>query len=127
MAAGPTRPRARKGGSRRAGPRSAGGRRGRPRRVARGDSRQRVLQAAGQLFSDKGYAGTSMGDICSAAKASPSSVYWHFKGGKVDVLLAVIEEVTTSYRDNVLAAVRRGRSVESRTRARLQTVRERSR
>jgi len=77
-------------------------------------SRERVLAAAEQLFSRKGYSATSVDEIAESAKASPSSIYWHFKGGKDDILLAVIEESTATYVDRVLAEIRNGRSIEER-------------
>lgn len=81
------------------------------RRGPRSDSRERVLQAAGRLFSRKGYAGTSVDEIASKAKASPSSIYWHFKGGKDDILLAVIEEAAKNYTRSILEAVRQGKTL----------------
>ena len=69
------------------------------------------MRAAGRLFSRKGYAGTSIDEIATAAKASPSSIYWHFKGGKDDLLLAVLEEATSFYTATMLVAVRRGDSL----------------
>ncbi|MEW6775989.1 MAG: TetR/AcrR family transcriptional regulator [Bdellovibrionota bacterium] len=79
------------------------------KRGPRGDSRLRVLEAAGKLFSRKGFAGTSVDEIAEDAGASPSSIYWHFKGGKDDILLAVIEEATRRYTELVLDAVRQGK------------------
>lgn len=89
-------------------PKSAGKRR------SRSDSRERVLQAARGLFSRKGFAGTSMDEIASRAKASPSSIYWHFKGGKDDIVLAVIEEAADSYTRTILNYVREGTTPEER-------------
>lgn len=77
-------------------------------------SRERVLHAAEHLFSRKGYAATSVDEIAASAKASPSSIYWHFKGGKDDILLAVIEESTSTYVDHVLEEVRAGRTLGER-------------
>lgn len=84
------------------------------RRRSRSDSRERVLEAARGLFSRKGFAGTSMDEIASRAKASPSSIYWHFKGGKDDIVLAVIEEAADSYTKTILGQVREGKTHEER-------------
>ncbi len=77
-------------------------------------SRERVLIAAEHLFSRKGFAATSVDEIAESAKASPSSIYWHFKGGKDDILLAVVEESTSGYVDRVLAEVQSGKSLDER-------------
>ena len=84
------------------------------RRRSRSNSRERVLEAARGLFSRKGFAGTSVDEIASRAKASPSSIYWHFKGGKDDILLAVVEEAATSYSSAILTRVREGKTPEQR-------------
>jgi TetR/AcrR family transcriptional repressor of lmrAB and yxaGH operons len=67
------------------------------RRFARGDARRRVLRAAARLFSRKGFAATSVGEIASKAQASPSSIYHHFRGGKDDILLAVVDEAADAF------------------------------
>lgn len=84
------------------------------KRRSRSNSRERVLEAARGLFSRKGFAGTSMDEIASRAKASPSSIYWHFKGGKDDIVLAVIEEAADSYTKTILGKVREGQTQEER-------------
>lgn len=83
-------------------------------RRGRSDSRKRVLEAAGRLFSRKGYAGTSVDEIASSAKASPSSIYWHFKGGKDGILLAVLEEATSTYVEQTIESVRSGTSLQEK-------------
>ena len=42
------------------------------------DTRQRLLQAAGQLFAEKGYEGASVRDICKKAQANLAAVNYHF-------------------------------------------------
>ncbi len=56
-----------------------------------------MLRAASSLFSSQGYAGTSVDQIAALAQASPSSIYWHFKGGKEEILVAVLEEASEAY------------------------------
>lgn len=55
------------------------------------DTRQRVLKAAAELFSTRGYAGTSISAICRASNALPSSVYWEFDN-KASIFAAVLED-----------------------------------
>ncbi len=83
----------------------------RKKRGPRGSSRLRVIEAAQRLFSQKGFSGTSVDEIASSARASPSSIYWHFKGGKDDILLAVVEEAMREQTGFVLDAVRRGKDI----------------
>lgn len=78
----------------------------RPRKGARGNSKERVLKAAGYLFSRQGYAATSIDEIATRAQASPSSIYWHFKGGKEDILVAVLEQAAKAYMARLADAVR---------------------
>jgi len=55
---------------------------GRPRGV--------ILEAATQLFSEKGYAGTTMRDIAKAVGVLPGSLYTHIDG-KESLLLEIVE------------------------------------
>jgi AcrR family transcriptional regulator len=54
------------------------------------DTRQRIVDAALQLFWTKGYASTSIADILDRAGANSGSLY-HFFPGKQDLLLAVLQ------------------------------------
>ena len=60
------------------------------------DTRQRIVEAASELFWLKGYGSTSIADILSRSQVNSGSLY-HFFPGKQDVLIAVLE----SYRDNI--------------------------
>lgn len=59
-------------------------------------SRERVVEAARELFWLKGYGSTSVADILAKAEVNSGSLYHHFPG-KQDVLLAVLE----TYRDGI--------------------------
>ena len=50
----------------------------RPRRAARLASGGAIREAAARLFLEKGYAGTSMDEIASAAQVSKQTIYTHF-------------------------------------------------
>jgi AcrR family transcriptional regulator len=54
-----------------------------------GDSKQRILDAALELMSEKGYSGTSISMICQQSGLPPSSMYWYFRS-KEGLLAAVI-------------------------------------
>jgi AcrR family transcriptional regulator len=52
--------------------------------------RRRILDAAGALFSDHGYLGTTIAQIAAAAGVSTQSVY-NMAGGKAELLKAVYD------------------------------------
>lgn len=61
------------------------------RRRADGEiSRARILDAATEIASERGYEGTSIGAVSAKCGLPASSIYWHFKD-KDDLLAAVIE------------------------------------
>ncbi|MUL48615.1 TetR/AcrR family transcriptional regulator [Mycobacterium sp. CBMA293] len=53
-------------------------------------SRERILDAANEIASERGYEGTSIGLVSKKCGLPASSIYWHFKD-KDDLLAAVIE------------------------------------
>lgn len=55
------------------------------------DVKQRILDAAIQLFADKGYAASSISDISSAADVNRALIYYYFKD-KRDLYDYIIEE-----------------------------------
>ncbi|MFL6722442.1 MAG: TetR/AcrR family transcriptional regulator [Sphingomonas sp.] len=59
-------------------------------------TRQRIVEAAMELFWLKGYGSTSIADILSRSQVNSGSLY-HFFPGKQDVLIAVLE----AYRDGI--------------------------
>ena len=63
----------------------------RRRRRADGEiSRNRILDAATEIASERGYEGTSIAAVSSKCGLPASSIYWHF-ADKDDLLAAVIE------------------------------------
>lgn len=72
-----------------------------------GDTRERILHAAMQLFFEKGYGSTSVADILHAAGANAGSLY-HIFPGKQDVLLAVLETYLAGIHPMLLAPSWRG-------------------
>jgi TetR/AcrR family transcriptional repressor of nem operon len=57
-------------------------------------TRDRLIDAAMNLFWEKGYANTSMSDLLGAAKANSGSFY-HFFSSKEELLLAVLDRYFT--------------------------------
>ena len=60
------------------------------------DTRQRIVEAAMELFWLKGYGSTSIADILARAEVNSGSLYHAFPG-KQDLLVAVLE----AYRDGI--------------------------
>jgi AcrR family transcriptional regulator len=56
------------------------------------ESHTRIIQAALDCFSHKGYNQTTMDDIAAASGLSKGSLYWHFKN-KEDLLESAIREL----------------------------------
>src|SRR4030095_9973964 len=63
---------------------------------AQATTRDRIVQAAMELFWRKGYGSTSIADILETAKVNSGSLYYFFKG-KQELLVAVLE----AYRDGI--------------------------
>ena len=64
-----------------------------PKRRKRADgelSRERILDAATAIASERGYEGTSIALVSAKCGLPASSIYWHFKD-KDDLIAAVIE------------------------------------
>jgi AcrR family transcriptional regulator len=55
------------------------------------ETRQRLLQAAGELIAERGVAGASVDALAEAADRTSGAVYAHF-GGKEGLLVALLDE-----------------------------------
>jgi TetR/AcrR family transcriptional regulator, lmrAB and yxaGH operons repressor len=58
------------------------------------DTRSRILSSAFKLFRKHGYHGVGLNDILTAANAPKGSLYHHFPGGKEEIGVAVVGEIT---------------------------------
>ena len=58
------------------------------------ESQTRILDAAAELFSQKGYHGTSMDAIAKKASTSKGNLYWHFES-KQEVFRQLVEHLMT--------------------------------
>lgn len=58
-------------------------------------TRQRIVDGAFRVFTEKGFTRTTLKDIAEAAKVTRGAVYWHFKN-KVDLLIALSEAIESS-------------------------------
>ncbi|MGV0835218.1 TetR/AcrR family transcriptional regulator [Mycolicibacterium thermoresistibile] len=62
------------------------------------ESRQLLIQAATELFAERGFRQTTFADIADRSGISRGSIPWHF-GNKDGLLQAVIEELTVDMAD----------------------------
>src|ERR1700739_5024255 len=65
----------------------------RPRRRTRANgeqSRERILDAATEVATERGYEGTTISLVSKKSGLPPTSIYWHFTD-KDDLIAAVIE------------------------------------
>ena len=66
------------------------------------DTRTTVLDAAGRLFDERGFAAVSIADLTAATGVSNGSIYHHF-GAKDGVLAALVTTALSTYQDGLLA------------------------
>ncbi|SNS01665.1 transcriptional regulator, TetR family [Streptosporangium subroseum] len=57
--------------------------------VTAAETRERLLQAAAEVFAERGYDGTRVADIAAAAGVSNGALYAHF-GSKAELLVAAL-------------------------------------
>ncbi|MGH0028629.1 MAG: TetR/AcrR family transcriptional regulator [Myxococcota bacterium] len=63
-------------------------------------ARDRLLEAGTRLFSERGYAATSVGAICESAGVGKPALYWHFES-KEGLLVAVLEALNARWIDEI--------------------------
>jgi AcrR family transcriptional regulator len=77
-------------------------------------SRERILESALDLFSQRGYAATGVYDIARAAGIEKTALYWHF-GSKEGLLAAVLDQMDAEFVDRVAKRVaQRGGDTDDR-------------
>ena len=59
------------------------------------DTRTRMLEATGRLIRERGYHGTSLNDILAASGAPRGSLYFHFPGGKDQLVIEATKMTIT--------------------------------
>jgi AcrR family transcriptional regulator len=66
-------------------------------------SRERILEAAGELFSQKGYAGTGVDELAARAEIAKTAIYYHF-GNKEGLVTAVLDRAATAWIEGIREA-----------------------
>lgn len=69
------------------------------------DTRERVLNAAQQLFSQKGYQGVSIRELAQAVNLREASLYYYAPGGKEQLYVAVMERDLEHHRAGLTEAI----------------------
>jgi TetR/AcrR family transcriptional regulator len=72
-----------------------------PRGRVRASGAKRIEIAARRLFAHRGYAGTSMADVASAAGISKATVFHHFRS-KRELYKSLISDAVTGFREQVV-------------------------
>ncbi len=76
-------------------------------------SRERILTTAISLFSERGFAGTSVSDVCERAGVVKTAVYWHFDS-KEGLLEAALERVAATWIEEIRASVEQAGGIDAR-------------
>lgn len=62
-----------------------------PQQPRKRDGRERLLDGAGRLLAEKGYAGMELRDVAERGRAPRGSIYHHFPGGKAQLAAEAAE------------------------------------
>jgi AcrR family transcriptional regulator len=76
-------------------------------------SRERILATAISLFSERGFAGTSVADVCERAGVVKTAIYWHFDN-KEGLLEAALERVAATWIEEIRASVEQVGGIDAR-------------
>jgi AcrR family transcriptional regulator len=91
------------------------------------DTRYRILNAAINIFSQKGYHNTRMDEIVAAAETSKGGIYFHFPS-KQDIFLGLVDEFADLLEGRIAEAIEQEdsgiRRVDAALNACLDTFRE---
>lgn len=68
--------------------------------------RKAILEAAKQVFAEKGYEQATLDEVAERAQFGKGTLYNYFSGGKQDILLAVLEDVFTHLSQQVESHLR---------------------
>ncbi|MBX3188647.1 MAG: TetR/AcrR family transcriptional regulator [Labilithrix sp.] len=66
-------------------------------------SRERMIEATGELLQKQGYAGTGLAEILAVSGAPRGSLYFHFPGGKEELACAALRASGESWKRRIEA------------------------
>jgi len=75
------------------------------------ETRGRILDAAGELFLERGFEATSVSAIARAAQVSVPALYWHY-GSKTELCYAYLEKMMRAFTDALLEEPDEGTPVQ---------------
>ena len=76
-------------------------------------SRERILEAAVALFSERGYAATGVHEIARRAGIEKAALYWHF-GSKEGLLAAVMDRMDAEFVERIAKKVSQSATSDER-------------
>lgn len=76
-----------------------------PQETSSTDARERVLDAAEQLFAQRGYAAVTLRDIAAVVGIRHASLYHHVPGGKEELFIEVTERHLRRHRAGLMKAI----------------------
>jgi AcrR family transcriptional regulator len=68
------------------------------------ETRRELIDTAARVFAEEGFQAASLERIAREAGFTTGAIYWHFRGGKDELFLAVFEEYASSRVGEVTAA-----------------------
>jgi AcrR family transcriptional regulator len=74
-------------------------------------TRERILEAATELFAQRGFAGTGVDRLAEKSGIAKTAIYYHF-GNKEGLLAAVLDRAATVWIDNIKRAASEGGNPE---------------
>ncbi|OUM97714.1 MAG: hypothetical protein BAA04_02395 [Firmicutes bacterium ZCTH02-B6] len=89
--------------------------------AAESETKRRILQAAAEVFADKGYYATAVDDIVRASDTSKGSFY-HFFPNKQGIFLSLVDHLYTMLLRRVETAIEHERGALNKVDAALRTV-----
>lgn len=84
-------------------------------------TRQRILDAATDVFSEKGYHGAAVDDIVKASQTSKGSFYFHFPS-KQDIFFSLVDRFIVSLAMSAETAIAQEKGALAKVNAALDTV-----
>src|SRR5436190_23921244 len=82
------------------------------------DKRQRILDAAVQVFARKGFFASRVSDVASAARIADGTVYLYFES-KDDILVKLLDEVMGEHIEAARREIRAGGAEDAAARLRV--------
>ena len=76
------------------------------------DSRDNMIRATVDLLRERGYAGTSLGDILARSGGPRGSIYHHFPGGKQELVAEALRRYAAGIRRRLVAVAETGSGVD---------------